>query len=65
MKRTNVVLDEKKVKAAKKACHIETTKDLLDFALTELLRMYGRERILEFKGKVPMDIDLDKSRDIG
>jgi len=65
MKRTNVVLDEKKVKAAKKACNIETTKDLLDFALTELLRMYGRERILEFKGKVKLDIDLDKSRDVG
>ena len=65
MKRTNVVLDEKKVKAAKKACRIETTKDLLDFALTELLRMYGRERILKFKGKVSLDLDLDKSREVG
>lgn len=46
MKRTNVVLDEKKIKAAKKAFQITTTKDLLDFALTEILRMRGRERIL-------------------
>ncbi len=65
MIRTNVVLDEKKLKAAKRAFDIATTKELLDFALTELLKMHGRKNILSLKGKIKVDIDLDKSRETG
>ncbi len=65
MVRTNVVLDEKKVKAAKKAFSIETTKDLLDFALTELLKTHRRKDILSLKGKLKLDIDLETSRKTG
>jgi hypothetical protein len=57
------VLDEKKVKAAKRAFDIETTKDLLDFALSELLRTHSRKGILALKGKVKIDIDLNQSRE--
>ena len=63
--RTNVVLDEKKVKAAKRAFDIATTKDLLDFALSELLRTHHRKSILALKGKVKIEIDLDQSRETG
>lgn len=65
MVRTNVVLDELKFRAAKKAFDIVTTKDLLDFALNEILRMYSRRDILRLKGKVKIDIDLHTSRKTG
>lgn len=65
MVRTNVVLDERKLKAAKKAFDIATTKDLLDFALNEILRMYSRKDNLRLKGKVKIDIDLNTSRKTG
>jgi hypothetical protein len=63
--RTNVVLDEKKIKAAKKAFDISTTKELLDFALCEILKMHSRKDILSLKGKVKMDLDLNSSRKTG
>jgi len=65
MIRTNVVLDEKKLKAAKKAFDISTTKDLLDFALDELLKMQNRKDILNLKGKVKVETDLNTSRKTG
>jgi hypothetical protein len=65
MIRTNVVLDEKKLKAAKKAFDISTTKDLLDFALDELLKMQNRKDILNLKGKVKVEADLNTSRKTG
>jgi Arc/MetJ family transcription regulator len=65
MKRTNVEIDEKKLKAAKRAFDISTTKDLIDFALSELLRMQSRRNILRLKGKVRIDLDLDDSRETG
>ena len=65
MKRTNVVIDEKKLKAAKKAFHIETTRELIDFALNEVLKMYQRKGMLKLKDKVVLDIDLDESRKTG
>ena len=65
MTRTNVVIDEKKLKAAKKAFDISTTKDLIDFALTELLKMHGRKDILSLKGKIKMDLDLSNTRETG
>lgn len=62
MKRTNVVIDEKKLKAAKKAFDIDTAKDVIDFALTEILRMYERKEILKLRGKVSLEINLDETR---
>ena len=63
MKRTNVVINEKKLEAAKKAFDIQTTRDLIDFALDELLKMRNRKNILKLKGKVDVEIDLKKSRE--
>lgn len=63
--RTNVVLDEKKVKAAKKAFQIQTTKELLDFALTEILKRHDRKRILELQGKIDVELDLNRTREAG
>lgn len=65
MIRTNVVIDEKKLKAAKKAFDIATTKDLIDFALDELLKMHRRKDILALRGRIKLDLDLSRSRETG
>jgi Arc/MetJ family transcription regulator len=65
LKRTNVEIDEAKLKAAKKAFDLETTKDVIDFALTELLKTHDRKNILKLKGKIKIDLDLDESRMLG
>lgn len=65
MKRTNVTVDEKKIKELKKAFDIDTTKDLIDFALVQLLKTHQRKNILKLKGKVALDIDLDEFRKTG
>jgi hypothetical protein len=38
MIKTTVFLDEKKIRAAKKAFEIETINELLDFALSEIFK---------------------------
>jgi Arc/MetJ family transcription regulator len=62
MKRTNVVLDEKVVGQAKKATGIQVTRQLLDFALRELLRHRKQRNILKLRGNVEWEGDLDEMR---
>ena len=64
MKRTNVVLDEKKLARAKKAFRIKTTRELLDYALNELLRSHDRKKILGLKGQIELDLDLNATREL-
>ncbi len=62
MRRTNIEIDEEKLEWAKKAYNIKTTKDLVDFALSELLRAIDRKKILKMRGKVSFDLDLKTHR---
>lgn len=62
MRRTNIEIDEIKLANAKKAYNIKTTKELVDFALSELLRAIDRKKILKLRGKVKIDIDLKTHR---
>ena len=62
MKRTNVVLDEKLVQDCINATGIKTQKALIDHALRELLRHENQIRILELKGGISWDGNLDKWR---
>ena len=62
MKRTNVVLDEKLVQDCIKATGIKTQKALIDHALRELLRHENQIRILELKGRISWDGNLDEWR---
>jgi len=62
MKRTNVVLDEKLVQDCIKATGIKTQKALIDHALRELLRHENQIRILELKGRINWDGNLDEWR---
>ena len=64
VKRTNVVLDEKKLARAKKAFRIKTTRELLDYALNELLRSHDRKKILGLKGQIELDLDLNATREL-
>ena len=62
MKRTNVVLDEKLVQDCIKVTGIKTQKALIDHALRELLRHENQIRILELKGRISWDGNLDEWR---
>jgi Arc/MetJ family transcription regulator len=60
--RTNIVLDRKLVEAGLKATGLRTRRELVDFALRELLRHKHQRRLLELKGKVSWEGDLNEMR---
>lgn len=62
MLRTNIELDEKLVKEAMKLTHKKTKKELVNYALEELLKRFKRKRLLELEGKVEWTGDLDEMR---
>ena len=62
MSRTNVVLDDDLVAKCQKATGIKTRKAIIDYALRELLRHKRQIRILELKGAVQWEGDLDAWR---
>jgi Arc/MetJ family transcription regulator len=62
MKRTNIVIDERLIKAGLKATRLKTRKALVDYALRDLLRRESQKRILELKGKIPWEGDLASMR---
>ncbi len=62
MKRTNVVLDEKLVNDCITATGIKTQKALIDHALRELLRHEKQTKILELKGRINWNGNLDEWR---
>ncbi|MFO8010820.1 MAG: type II toxin-antitoxin system VapB family antitoxin [Dehalococcoidia bacterium] len=61
-KRTNIVLDEKLVEAGLKATGLKTQKELVDFALRDLLRRESQKKILELRGKIRWEGDLSEMR---
>ena len=60
--RTNIVLDGKLVEAGLKATGLRTRRELVDFALRELLRHKQQEKILALKGTVDWQGDLEEMR---
>lgn len=50
MTRTNIELDEELVKLGLEFTHLKTKKELLNYALNELVRKKRRKNILEFMG---------------
>lgn len=59
MGRTNVVLDDTLVERCQEATGIKTRRALIDHALRELLRQEDQKRVLELKGTVRWEGDLD------
>jgi Arc/MetJ family transcription regulator len=62
MLRTNIELDEKLVAEGLKLTRKKTKKDLVNYALEELVRRLRRKRLLDLKGKVDWVGDLDEMR---
>lgn len=52
MLRTNIELDEKLVKEALKLTRKKTKKELVNYALKELVSKAKRKKLLELEGKV-------------
>ena len=62
MGRTNVVLDDELVEECQKLTGIRTRRALIDYALHELLRHRRQRRLLELRGSVEWEGDLDAWR---
>ena len=62
MGRTNIVLDDNLVQACQEATGIKTRKALVDHALKELLRHENQIKILELKGKIKWEGDIEAWR---
>ncbi len=63
--RTNIVLDKNLVEAGLRATGLRTRRELVDFALRELLRHKQQRKLLELKGKVSWEGDLAAMRNGG
>ena len=62
MLRTNIELDEKLVNEAMRLTHKRTKKEIVNYALEELVRKLKRKKLLGLKGKVEWVGDLDEMR---
>ena len=63
MGRTHVVLDDQLVSECQKATGIRTRRALIDHALRELLRRERQKEILELKGRIEWEGNLDEWRE--
>ena len=59
MKRTNIEIDERKIEEGMRITGIRTRKELVDFALAELLRKERLKQLLNLKGKIEFWPDYD------
>ena len=62
MSRTNVELDDTLVKEGLRVTRLRTKKDLVNYALEELIKKARRKRILKLEGKVLWEGDLRRMR---
>ena len=62
MGRTNIVLDDKLIQDCIEATGIKIRKNLVDYALKELLRHRNQRKILELKGTIHWEGDLSEWR---
>ncbi len=62
MQRTNIVLDMKLVSAGLEATGLKSRRELVDFALRELLRHSEQRKLLALMGDVVWQGDLEAMR---
>ncbi|MBI4972678.1 MAG: type II toxin-antitoxin system VapB family antitoxin [Candidatus Omnitrophica bacterium] len=62
MSRTNIVLDEGLVDEALRLTHLKTKKDVVNYALRDLVKKMKRKGILKLEGKVEWIGSLDEMR---
>ncbi|MBN1145478.1 MAG: type II toxin-antitoxin system VapB family antitoxin [Bacteroidales bacterium] len=61
-KRTNIELDIALVKKAMEVSHITTIKEVVHHSLRELIKLNKRKDILNLKGRVKWEGDLNQMR---
>ena len=61
--RTTLDLPEDLIQKAMALSHIKTKTQVITLALQELIRKSELSDLKKFKGKIDLDIDLDKIRD--
>ena len=62
MLRTNIEIDKKLVNEAMKLTHKKTKKELVNYALKELVSKIKRKKLLELEGKVKWKGSLNDMR---
>lgn len=58
MSRTNIVLDDELIERCQKTTGIKTRRNLIDYALHELLRRENQKKMLKLKGNVAWEGNL-------
>jgi Arc/MetJ family transcription regulator len=61
--RTNVVIDEKIMKKAQSYTGLRTKKEVINYALQELIKRKERKEILKLAGKLHWEGNLDELRE--
>jgi Arc/MetJ family transcription regulator len=61
--RTNITLDAELVSEGLKITGLKTRRELVDFALRELLRRENQKKILELKGRIAWEGNLEEMRE--
>ena len=62
--RTNIVLDKSLLDTALQVTGIKTRRQLIEYALRELVRHKQQRKLLSLKGKIQWEGDLDTMREI-
>lgn len=60
--RTNIILDVELVKEAQELTALKTKKDVVDFALQELVRQYRRRKLLALRRRGLWEGNLEEMR---
>jgi Arc/MetJ family transcription regulator len=60
--RTNIVIDDKLMKATLKATGLKTKREAVELGLRTLLRLDQQDKIRNFRGKLNWQGDLDAMR---
>ena len=61
--KTNIKLDDSLVEEGFRLTGFKTKKDLVNHALSELVRRKNQKQILHLKGKIKWEGDLDEMRE--
>lgn len=60
--RTSIVIDDKLMTAALRACGLRTKREAIELGLRTLLRLKRQERVRKFRGKLAWKGDWDRLR---
>ena len=60
--RTNVDIDDELIEEVKREFNLKTKREAIHLALKEVLKMKSRRKILDLRGKVKWEGDLNEMR---